>query len=83
MYHLPLKPTSHRNPLISHPSRSAQSTKLSSLCNTAASQLAICFTHGNMYMSILLSQFIPPSLSPRVRMSIVYVCITILKLEGF
>lgn len=25
---------------------------------------AICFTHGSVYMSILTSQFVPPSLSP-------------------
>ena len=26
--------------------------------------LALCFTHGNVYISMLLSQFTPPSLSP-------------------
>ena len=38
-----------------HPSRSSQSTKLRSLCYTSY------FTHGRVYTSMLLSQFIPPS----------------------
>ena len=29
-------------------------------------QLAVCFMHGSIYMSVLLSQFIPPSPSPPV-----------------
>ena len=45
-------------------SRSSQSTKLSSLCYTAALPLAICFTHGGVYMSVLNPQFIPSSPSP-------------------
>ena len=49
----------------SHCSRSLQSAKLSSLCYTDRRfPLASCFTHGSVYMSILIFQFIPPSPSP-------------------
>ena len=55
-----LRPPSHPP---SHPSRSSQSIELSSLCYTAVShQLSIL--HGNVYMSMLLSQFISPSSHP-------------------
>ena len=32
--------------------------------------LAICFTHGSVYISMLLSQFVPPSFSPTVPISL-------------
>ena len=55
------------------PLRSSQSTKLSCLCYIAAShQLAILHIVVyicSVYMSVLLSQFIPPSLSPAVSIS--------------
>ena len=56
---LPLGPPSHLP--ISHPSRSWQSTKVSSLCYTAASHY---FAHGTVYLSMPISQFVPPSPSP-------------------
>ena len=34
--------------------------------------LATCFTHGHVFMSLLLSEFIPPSLPYWVHMSIFY-----------
>ena len=43
---------------ISYPSRSSQSTELSSLCHTADSHYY--FTHHSVYRSILISRFIPP-----------------------
>ena len=46
--------------LTSHPSRSSQLAEFPVLYNR--SPLVICFTHGSVYMSILISQFIPPSL---------------------
>ena len=46
------------SPTPFHPARLSQSTSLSSLL------LAICFTHGNVYISVLASQFTPPSPSP-------------------
>ena len=32
--------------------------------------LAICFTNGNLYISLLLSQFIPPSPAPAMSISL-------------
>ena len=49
--HSPLPP--------SYPSGSSQSTELSSLCGTASHQSSIL--HIIVHMSVLLSQFIPPS----------------------
>ena len=46
-------------PLSCHPSRSPESTKLSSLYIRFL--LAVYFTHGSVYMSIPIFQFIPPS----------------------
>ena len=45
------------------PRRSSQSTELSSLCYIGASQLAIYFIHGSVYMSIAIFQFVLPSSS--------------------
>ena len=46
------------------PFRLSQSTELSSLVLYDSVPLAIYFTHGSVYMPMLLSQFIPPSPSP-------------------
>ena len=46
---------------LPHPSRSPQSTELSSLGYTARFPLAIYFTDDHVYMLILLSQFVPRS----------------------
>ena len=48
----------------SSPSRSSQSTELSSLCYLSRSPLAIYFTHGSIFLSNLVSQFIQHSLLP-------------------
>ena len=56
---LPLEPPFHPSP--SHLSKLAQSTELSSLCYPSGSHY---FTHGRVYMSKLLSHFIPPSSLP-------------------
>ena len=42
--------------------------------------LAVCFTHGRVFMSILISQFVPPSPFPTVS-PILYVCISIPALQ--
>ena len=66
----PLGPLS-KPTLKSHPSRSSQGTELSSLHYPAASH---SFTHGCVYMSILISQCIPlPPL--HVHTSVFYVCV--------
>ena len=64
-------------------SRSAQSTQLNSAVLYSSFPLAICFTHGKcVYMSMLLSQFIPP-FPPHccVHESILYLCISIPALQ--
>ena len=74
---------------ISHPSWTSllpaffthlghHSTKLGFLCFIAGSHY---FTHDSVYMSILIFQFIPPSPSPFVYVSILYVCLSVLALE--
>ena len=52
----PLEPPSY---LLPHPPR-AQSTGLRSLSHAANSPLAVCFAYGNVYVSMVLSQFVPP-----------------------
>ena len=47
-------------------SRSSQNTELSSLWFFSRFPLAFCFTHGSVYMPILISHFIPFSPSPTV-----------------
>ena len=42
----------------------------SASCAICSFPLAICFTHGSMYMSMLLFQFIPPSSYPAVSASL-------------
>ena len=66
IYHFPLEPPSIPP---SHPSRSSQSASLRSLCYLATS---LYFTHDNVYMSMLLSQFVPPSPCPTVSTSPFY-----------
>ena len=53
-------------PRPSHPSRSSQSTRLSSLHYTVGSHYLSVLHMVSVYMSILISQFIPPHLSPPV-----------------
>ena len=43
----------------------------------------ICFTHAIAYTSILISQFIPPSLPLLVHTFVLYICISILALTLF
>ena len=53
---LPLK-----SPAPSHPSRLSQSTDFGFPTSYSKFPLAICFTCGNVYVSMLFSQIIPPS----------------------
>ena len=57
------------------PSRSSQSTRVS-ICATQPLP-TIDFTHGSVYMSVLLSQFLPPFLPYCVQKSVLYVCVSI------
>ena len=61
IYPLCFEPPSHPPPF--HPSRSSQSTALGSLCIQQLFTSYIYFIHCDVYMSVLLVQFIPPSFS--------------------
>jgi len=43
-----------------HPSGLSQSTKLSSLCQYSSFPLVVYFTHGKIYVSVILSQWSSP-----------------------
>ena len=62
--------TSFQPPTPSNPSRLSQSTGLSSLSHYSRFPLAICFTYGSIYVSMLLPQFIPSSSSHPVSKSL-------------
>ena len=61
--HVPL-PILNPSPSLPHPSGLSQSTRFGCLASCIRLALADCFTYGNMYVSMLFSQVIPPSLSP-------------------
>ena len=62
---------SHPTPLGHHraPSQTA--------CLHSSCPLAFYFTQGRVYMSVLLSQFVPPSFCPCVHSFILYICVYI------
>ena len=66
--YIPISPTSCVSllPSLSHTSRWSQSTELISRCYCSCFPLAIYFTFDSVYMSMLLSHFVPasPSSSP-------------------
>ena len=62
VYICPLPPGSPSLPTPSHPSRSSQSTKRAP-CVYSRFPLAIYFTQGSGYMSIPVSQLVPPCLA--------------------
>ena len=59
-------------PTPPHCSRSSQNTGFDSLYLYSKFPLAICFIHGNVSVSVLLSQFVPPSPFPAVFTSFLY-----------
>ena len=63
---LPLKPPPPPPPSPSYPSRFAQRTGFAFPVLYSRLPLAIYFTYGNVYVSMLLSQIFPPSLSSTV-----------------
>ena len=58
--------TSLPSPIPFHPSRLNWAPDLNSLYHTANICQVSNFAYGNIYVSVLLSQFIPPSPSPAV-----------------
>ena len=67
--------TSLPHPTPSHPSRLSQNTGFE-LSSYSKFRLAIYFAYGDVYVSMLLSQFLPP-LHRCVHKSVFYVCISI------
>ena len=55
-----------------HASRLSQSTSFGFPVSYIKLPLAICFTYGNVYISMLFSQIIPPSPSPTVYKSLFF-----------
>jgi len=79
LYMCPLsrEPPSHFPPLPT-PRGCLRAPALSSLCYTANSHWLSDFTHGDVYVSMLLSQFVPPSPPRSVFTSLFsYVCVSI------
>ena len=69
---LPLEPSSHlpTHPTPSHPFRWSQSTRFELPELYSKFPLTVYFTSGNVFVSVLLSQFVPPSLFPTVSVSL-------------
>ena len=49
-------------------------------CATHQTPTGYHFTYGDGYVSVLFSQIIPPSSSPRVQKPVLYVCVSLLNL---
>ena len=58
------------SPSPPHPSGLSQSTGLNSICHTKRFPLAVYFTYGSAYVSMLFCQLVPPSPSPAVSTSL-------------
>ena len=69
-------------PIPPHPTRLGHHWALSwTPCAISRVPLAICCTHGSVYMSIPISQFILHTLLPRVHTSVLYVCVSLPALQ--
>jgi len=60
----------------SHPSGSSQCSSPEHPVSCIKPGLAICFTYDNIHVSMLFSQIIPPSPSPRVQKTVLYICVS-------
>ena len=63
-------------PSRSHSSRTSQCTSPEHPVSYIKPGLAIYFTYGNIHVSMLFSQIIPPLSSPRVQKSVLYICVS-------
>ena len=62
--------------LPSHPSGSSQCTSPEHPVSCIKPGLVIRFTYDNIHVSMLFSQIIPPSPSPRVQNTALYICVS-------
>ena len=67
------EPPSHLPP---HPIPQGQCTSPEHPVSCIEPGLVIYYTHDNIHDSMLFSQIIPPSLSPRVQKSVLYICVS-------
>ena len=65
-------------PSPSHPSVSSQCTSPEHPVSCIEPGLVICFTY-DIHVSMLFSQIIPPSPSPRVQKSVLYICVSCMR----
>ena len=63
-------------PSSPHPSGLSQSTSFECPASCIELTLVIYFTYGNIHVSVLFSQISPPSPSPRVQKSVLYICVS-------
>ena len=66
------------SPCPSHPSRWSQNTSFVFPASYSKLTLAISFTHGNVYVSMLFSQIIPLSPSPTMSKSLFFMSVFLL-----
>ena len=65
-------------PSPSHPSGSSQCTSPEHPASCIVLGLVIYFTYGNIHVSMLFSQIIPPSSSPTESQSLFFTCVSLL-----
>ena len=65
-------------PSPSHPSGLSQCTSIECPVSCIELGLVICFTYGNIHVSMLLSQIIPPSTSPTESKSLFFISVSLL-----
>ena len=72
----------HSEPLLSpspsHPSGSSQCTGFECPVSCIELGLVICFTYGNIHVSMLFAQVIPPSPSPTESKSLFFISVSLL-----
>ena len=65
-------------PSLPHPSGLSQSTSFGCPASCIAFALVICFTYGNIHISMLFSQVISPSPSPTESKSLFFISVSLL-----
>ena len=76
--YVPLSWTPHPPPSPPHPSGLSQSTSFECPASCTEFALVIYFTYGNIHVSMLFSQIIPPSLSHTWSKSLYFISVSLL-----